>query len=64
MGIANSHSILVHDLCGVDEYIVFLAIVILISIASKLWTRMEYGILVAKHTPYQHFPNFWVLNDE
>ena len=37
---------------------------ILISITSKLWTRMECAILFSQNAPYQHLHNFWVLNDE
>ena len=61
MGIENSTSILVHDLLDIE--IQFTAIVSFrnefsISIASKLLTRMECGMLVPIQIPFQHFPNF------
>ena len=54
------HSSLVHYLCGIEVYIVNIRNRIMISIASKSWTRMECGILLPKHAFYQHFPHFWV----
>ena len=35
-------SILVHDLCGIEVYIVSFRNRILISLASKSWTRIKY----------------------
>ena len=48
----NQHSILVHDLRSIAVYIVGFRNRILISIAIKSWTRMEYEILVPKHALY------------
>ena len=34
--------------------------IILVSIESKSWTGMEYGILLPEHATYQNFLNFWI----
>ena len=60
MGIGNSTSILVDNLCGIEIDIASFRNSISILKASKSWTRMECGILVFDYSVFQHFPNFFV----
>ena len=51
------HFILAHDLFGIDiqiQYHCQLQKQVLISIASKLWTKIECGILLRIPTPFLH----------